>query len=103
MANTSWELKGTEYGSCNCDYGCPCQFMGKPSSPSGDWRYVTFNHIHEGHYSDVDLDGVRFIWLGGWPGPLYDGNGPVQFIIDDGTREHQREAIQRTVYNLEAH
>ena len=57
MTNTSWELIGTEYGSCNCDYGCPCQFMGKPSSPAGDCRYATFNHIDEGHYGDVDLDG----------------------------------------------
>lgn len=53
MTNTTWVLKGTEYGSCNCDYGCPCQFMGKPSSPDGDCRHVTFNYIDDGHYREV--------------------------------------------------
>jgi hypothetical protein len=28
MTATAWVLKGTEYGNCNCDYGCPCQFNG---------------------------------------------------------------------------
>ena len=48
MANTEWELIGTEYGNCNCDYGCPCQFNGRPSSENGDCRYATFTQIDEG-------------------------------------------------------
>ena len=99
MTNTTWVLKGTEYGSCNCDYGCPCQFMGKPSSPDGDCRYVTFNYIDEGHYGDVNLSGVRFIWMGGWPGPIHEGNGTFQLVIGERASEEQREAIRRIVYN----
>ena len=44
MTGTSWVLKGTEYGSCNCDYGCPCQFNGRPSSADGSCRY-TMPHL----------------------------------------------------------
>ena len=25
-----WEIKGREFGNCNCDYGCPCQFNALP-------------------------------------------------------------------------
>ena len=47
MTTTPWVLKGTEYGNCNCDYGCPCQFNGRPSAPNGDCRYALFTQIDE--------------------------------------------------------
>ncbi len=28
---TPWEIKGREFGNCNCDYGCPCQFNALPT------------------------------------------------------------------------
>ncbi len=99
MTGTSWVLKGTEYSNCNCDYGCPCQFNGRPSSVNGDCRYALFTQIDEGHYGEVKLDGLRFIWLGGWPGAVHEGNGVIQLIIDDGADDKQREAIRRIVYN----
>ena len=27
----TWEIKGREFGSCNCNYGCPCQFNALPT------------------------------------------------------------------------
>ena len=99
MTATSWVLKGTEYGNCNCDYGCPCQFNGRPSSPDGSCRYATFTQIDEGHYGDVTLDGLRFVWIGGWPGAVHEGNGELQLIIDARADDEQREAIRRIVLN----
>jgi hypothetical protein len=99
MATTEWELIGTEYGNCNCDYGCPCQFNGRPSSPDGDCRYALFTQVDGGHYGEVKLDGLRYVWLGGWPGAVHEGNGIIQLIIDDGANDEQREAIRRIVYN----
>jgi len=101
MPKTSWVLKGTEFGNCNCDYGCPCQFNGRPSSPDGDCRYALFTKIDEGNYGELSLDGLRFIWLGGWPGAVHEGNGVIQLIIDERANEEQREAIHHIVYNLD--
>ena len=28
---TEWEIKGREFGNCNCSYGCPCQFNALPT------------------------------------------------------------------------
>ena len=99
MKGTSWVLKGTEYGNCNCDYGCPCQFNGRPSSVNGDCRYAMFTQIDEGYYADVKLDGLRFVWLGGWPGAVHEGNGVLQLIIDETADDQQRDAIRRIVHN----
>ena len=99
MTNTAWVLKGTEYSNCNCDYGCPCQFNGRPSSPSGDCRYALFAQIDEGRYGEVDLDGLKFVWMGGWPGAVHEGDGELQLVIEDRANEEQREAIRRIVYN----
>ncbi len=99
MTGTSWVLKGTECGNCNCDYGCPCQFNGRPSSHDGSCRYATFTRIDEGHYGEVVLDGLNFVWLGGWPGAVHEGDGVLQLIIDERADDAQREAIRRIVYN----
>jgi hypothetical protein len=99
MTSISWVLKGTECGNCNCDYGCPCQFNGRPSSPDGSCRYATFTQIDQGHYGEVVLDGLDFVWLGGWPGAVHEGNGVLQLIIDERADDAQREAIRRIVYN----
>ena len=99
MTGTSWVLKGTEYANCNCDYGCPCQFNGRPSSVDGSCRYTLFTQIDEGRYGDVTLDGLRFVWLGGWPRAIHEGNGALQLIIDEGADDAQRVAIRRIVYN----
>jgi hypothetical protein len=99
MAVTSWVLKGTEYGSCNCDYGCPCQFNGRPSSHDGSCKAANFVQIDEGRYGNVKLDGLRFAWLACWPGPVHEGNGEYQVIIDDRADDEQREAIRRIAYN----
>ena len=93
MAGVSWEINGTEFGNCNCDYGCPCQFMGRPSSVNGDCRYAMFTQIDEGQYADVRLDGRRFVWMGGWPGAVHEGFGECIPIVDSDADEAQRDAV----------
>ena len=31
MAYIDWEIRGPEITSCNCDWGCPCQFNSLPT------------------------------------------------------------------------
>ena len=26
-----WHIIGKQFGNCNCDYGCPCQFNAPPT------------------------------------------------------------------------
>ena len=88
---TDWSLKGDELGHCNCDWGCPCQFNALPTHGSCD-AVIGFQ-VDEGRYGDVSLDGVRFASIVSWPGPIHEGDGTIQLVIDEGCSEDQRDAL----------
>jgi hypothetical protein len=49
--------------------------------------------VDRGHFGDVKLDGVKFAVLVGWPGPIHEGKGEAQPVVDVSTTPAQREAI----------
>src|SRR5262245_21682380 len=79
MPHTPWFISAVQFGSCNCDYGYPCQFESKPTH--GDCRGFEASEIVEGHFGAVRLDGLRFAMLYAWPGPIYEGKGEMQAVI----------------------
>ncbi len=91
MANVSWSMKGQHVKNCNCAFGCPCDFNAPPTH--GPCEGMVGMHIEEGHFGDVRLDGLRWAATYHWPGPLHEGNGTLQVIIDERADEKQREAL----------
>lgn len=91
MSNVDWRLKGPSLTSCNCDIGCPCQFNSLPTK--GHCRAAMAVHVDEGHFGNVSLDGVTFGVMVAWPGPIHEGKGEAQPIIDASASPEQREAL----------
>lgn len=91
-----WMIRGVEYGNCNCDWGCPCQF----NSPSthGHCEALVSGHIDEGYFNDTRLDGLNWIMLLQWPGEIADRNGRQQAIIDERADDAQREALRKILH-----
>jgi hypothetical protein len=96
---TEWRVKATELANCNCDYGCPCQFNALPTH--GDCRAAVAYDIEEGHFADVRLDGLRAAMMVSWPGPIHEGNGTMQVIIDERADARQREALVKILTGQE--
>jgi hypothetical protein len=90
---TRWELHGRELANCNCATGCPCQFMALPTR--GNCEAVAAFEFDSGHYGDVDLSGTRAAMLLQWPGPIHEGNGTMQVIIDEDASPEQRHALEK--------
>ena len=90
-----WRIRGVEWTNCNCAFGCPCQF----NSPSthGHCEAIEAGVIEEGHFGDVRLDGMRFVWLLQWPGEIAEGGGTSQLILDARASDAQRDAMRRIV------
>ena len=52
-----WEIRGREFGNCNCDYSCPCQFNALPTN--GHCRGLGVYDIEQGVHGPTRLDGLR--------------------------------------------
>lgn len=86
-----WDIKADYVETCNCDYGCPCNFSGFPTY--GFCRALVLYHIRTGSYGNVKLDGLDVVYAGSWPKAIHEGNGTVQIYITKKADETQRKAI----------
>jgi hypothetical protein len=87
----SWNFKADYVETCNCDYGCPCNFNGFPSN--GFCSALVLFHLRSGNYGDVNLDGIDVICAFSWPKAIHEGNGTGQLFISKNTSIEQRNAI----------
>lgn len=90
---TSWQLRGTGYEFCNCDFGCGCNFGGFPNSEDGSCRAVVGMHINEGSCGGVDLSEVKCAAIVEWPQAIHEGNGQAVFVVDTSATDGQVEAL----------
>ena len=90
---TDWASRAHEFSTCNCAYGCPCQFNGLPTH--GHCRAVVGFQIHLGHHGATRLDGLKVAGMFIWPGPIHEGRGEAALIIDRRADAAQREALLR--------
>ncbi len=86
-----WELHGMEFGNCNCAYGCGCQFNALPTH--GHCQAIAFFRIDHGHFGTTRLDGLNMAGVYKWPGPVHEGRGLMQPIIDERADTAQRTAL----------
>ena len=90
-AKTKWRISGEELATCNCAWGCPCQFNALPTT--GNCEAVIGYEIHTGKHGDLNLSGLRFVQIVRWPGAIHEGNGTRQWIIDEKASPEQRKAL----------
>ena len=93
---THWQIKGRELVNCNCAYGCPCQFNALPTHVN--CRAVIAYQIDKGHFGEIRLDGLRAALILSWPGPIHEGNGTMQAIVDERADSRQREALRKIIH-----
>ncbi len=94
-----WNMEGIQYGSCNCDHACPCQFEGLPNY--GNCQGFDVFRVDKGEFGGVDLKGVVVAAVFAWPGPIFEGKGELQLIIDDRTSSEQRHAMEQVMLGKE--
>jgi hypothetical protein len=88
-----WYVKARSFGNCNCDHACPCQFEGLPNH--GFCQAFGVFTVDEGMFGAVDLAGVTAALVYAWPGPVFEGGGELQLVIDDRASVEQQEAISK--------
>jgi len=94
-----WYIEGISFGNCNCAYGCPCQFEALPTE--GNCRGYEVLQIEKGHFGKVDLGNLRVAMFYAWPGPIFEGKGELQIVIDERANEPQRAALDAVLRGKE--
>jgi hypothetical protein len=71
--------------------------MGPGAPDNGFGESVLFWHIRQGHYGDINLDGLSFVRVGRWEGDLWAGKakGSAGIFIDDRANERQAGVLPR--------
>lgn len=89
------QMKGTVLISCNCEYGCPCNFNALPSHGhcEGQWTW----HVDEGTIDGVSVNGLNFTLCVDWPRAIHEGEGVGLLLVDERADDNQREAVRRLV------
>ncbi|HEX8450488.1 MAG TPA: DUF1326 domain-containing protein [Longimicrobium sp.] len=87
----AWRIGGHVILACNCDYGCPCNFNGLPTTGKceGNWNW----HVEQGSFGEVELSGLSFGVAVNWPGAIHEGRGEALVVIDERADDAQREAL----------
>ncbi len=93
VTKTKWNFEAEYIQSCNCDYGCPCNFNGYPTH--GNCEALVAYRIKKGQFDKTKLDGVTFaegLW---WPKAIHEGNGIGALYVDESTTPEQRKAVEQ--------
>src|SRR3977135_3947349 len=90
MADTkapAWNMKGTLIIACNCEYGCPCNVNGRPTTGKceGGWTW----QLEAGGYGDVKLGGL---WL-----RVFSNRGAALTLSERRADVAQRDALRSLV------
>ncbi len=72
---------------------CPRQFEALPTH--GDGRGFEVVRIDRGHFGDLRLDGLNVALPYAWPGPIFEGGGKLQVVVDARATPAQRKALLR--------
>ncbi len=87
-----WRMEAEYIQSCNCDYGCPCNFNALPTNENCE-ALVAYK-IKQGNFGNTVIDGVTFAWGLWWPKAIHMGNGIGELYVDTRATPEQVKAIE---------
>jgi len=87
-----WSFDAEYVQSCNCDYGCPCNFNGYPTK--GHCEALLAYRITKGSVGGTKLDGVKFALGLWWPKAIHEGGGSARIYIDPSASAQQKKTVE---------
>lgn len=57
--------------------------------------------IERGHFGNIPLDGLAVALVYAWPGPIFEGNGELQVILDESASPDQRDVLHQVLMGQE--
>ena len=88
-----WQIKTDYIETCNCNFGCPCNFSGFPTD--GYCEALVAYHVREGRFGKTKLDGLDVVGAYAWPKAIHQGGGTMRLYVSEAATPPQRDALVR--------
>jgi hypothetical protein len=90
----SWNVEGTYFENCNCDFACPCTVTTFVSPGTEDrCQVILAYHVARGEVDGVDVSGHSVAVVADAPAQMISGNWRVGLIIDDKASKGQADKL----------
>jgi hypothetical protein len=90
---TTWAAKGQYMEACSCDFLCPCIPKNATTPATHDFCKVALTFaIDSGHYGDVPLDGLRFVFFAQSKAVMSHGDWVGGLVVDSAASDAQADA-----------
>src|SRR5262249_29598614 len=83
-----WEIQVDYIETCNCNFGCPCNFSGYPTDDYCE-ALVAY-HVKKGRFGKTRLDGLDVIYAAAWPAAIHQGGGTLRLYGSEAGSRAQR-------------
>jgi hypothetical protein len=94
MTTTSWYARGLIFENCSCALVCPGHMHFSQNCTHERCKGYWALRFDDGSFGDVSLAGTRAVIAFETPKRMIDGGWVQTIIIDDGTSDAQRRAIE---------
>jgi hypothetical protein len=90
----SWAIRGEYMEACSCDFLCPCISKNATTPATHAFCKVALTFaIEDGHYGDVLLDGVRFVFFAQSQAIMSHGGWIGGVVVDESASSQQADAV----------
>lgn len=90
---STWKVDGTYFETCNCPAACPCVFLSSPTD--GECTVLVGWHINDGHFDDIDLQGLNAVLAVYAPGHMAEVPWQAALYVDGKGNAGQQEALTK--------
>src|SRR5260370_38029430 len=90
----AWEIRGDYFETCSCDYVCPGISSNLTARPTqGSCVVALVQHINQGQFNEVKLDGLNFVVVARTAEAMGKGNWSVGLIVHERAHAEHKDAL----------
>jgi hypothetical protein len=89
----AWNLKGTYFESCSCEFICPCTADLAAGADLDRCRVTLVFNVKEGQVEGTDVGGLTVAAVADTPKVMTEGNWRIGVFVDDKASEEQAEKL----------
>ena len=89
----AWNLKGTYFETCSCEFICPCNASLAHGATYDRCRVTLVFNITEGEVEGTDISGLKVAAIADTPKVMTEGNWRLGVFIDDKASDEQAEKL----------